>query len=99
MGFERHAVELKSIQAVVAFKLCEELQDAVSGYKRRARLPRPVHAVVTVFHRASKDERGVQAANLFKCRALAELVRDGALLHRAPRMVSSVPGRRRTPLD
>ena len=38
-------------------------------------------AVARVLHRASEDERAVAADRLFERRSLAELVRDGALLH------------------
>src|SRR5207244_4106303 len=63
------------------------------------RLSRPVHARAGHVHGAAEDGRAVAADRLLQRRPLAELVRDGALLHRAPRMVSEVPRRRWRAVD
>src|SRR6185369_11165706 len=99
MGFEGPAVEFTALREVVAGKFGEELQNARAGDQRRTRLPDTLHTVASVFHRASKDECAFQAGHFFKCGSLAELVRDGLVLHGSPRVVSQVPWRRRATLD
>src|SRR6185369_16176278 len=94
MGFEGPAVEFTDLREVVAREFGEELQNARAGDQRRTRLSHTLYAIASVFHRASKDECAVQAGHFFKCGSLAELVRDGLVLHRSPRVVSQVPGPR-----
>src|SRR5256885_13127850 len=65
------------------------------GDHRRARLPRAVHAGLADVHGAAEAARAVAADRLLERRPLAELVRDGALLPRAPGVVPEVPRRRR----
>src|SRR6266545_4544009 len=45
---------------------------------------------------AAEDARSVASDRLLRCGPLAELVRDGPLLHRASRMVPPIPWRRRS---
>src|ERR1041384_693988 len=94
MGVERPALEFAALSKVVAFKLGEELQDPRACNQRRARLSHTVHAITPVLYRASTDERAIEADYLFECGSLAELVRDGFVLHRSPRVVPQVSGRR-----
>src|SRR5436305_1586665 len=68
----------------------------MSRHHRRARLPRAVHAGAADVHRAAEAARAVAPDRLLERRPLAELVRDGALLHRAPGVVPEVPRRRRS---
>src|SRR5262245_13309055 len=84
---------------MVAVQCGQELQDACADHQRRTRLPYTLHAIASVLHRASKDERAVEADHLLERGSLAELVRDGVVLHGAPRMVSQVSGRRRAPVE
>src|SRR5437016_3615661 len=65
------------------------------GDHRRARLPRAVHAGPADVHGAAEAACAVAADRLRERRPLAELVRNGALLHRAPGVVPEVPRRRR----
>src|SRR5882762_8642627 len=99
MGFERLALEQRAVREIFALDGSEELQDAGSGDHWRARLSRAVHTVVTVLHGAPKNERAVTPPRLPRRGTLAQLVRDGAVLHGAPRMVPQVLGRRRCSMD
>src|SRR5215213_187752 len=94
MGPERTALELRALPEMVPLELREEFQDAVPGPKRRARLSSPVYAIAPVLHRPAKDERAVAPHHLFGSGPLAELVRDGPLLHGPPRLVPQVSRRR-----
>jgi len=93
------ALELESLRKMVALELREELQDAVPRDHGRARLPRPLHAESADVQRPAEDECPLAAHRLFGGRPLAELVRNGPLLHRPPGVVPEVPRRRRPSLD
>ena len=73
----------------------------VTGFKTpvprhhgREGLPRPLLAVADVLHRPAEARRPLAAPRLRERRALAGLVRDGALLRGPPRLVPPLPGRR-----
>jgi hypothetical protein len=99
VGLQRPALEFRSVRKVLTFLLCEELQDALPGYFRRARLSRPVHTVPSAFYFTAKGACSLEAHHLFQRGALAQLVRNGALLHSAPRLVPPVSRRGRASLE
>src|SRR5438552_2109036 len=93
MGPQRAAVEFVAIRKVRPFELRQELQDAGAGDQRRTGLSHSVHAIASVLHGASEDERALEAAYLFRGGSLAELVRDGVVLHGSSGVVPQVSWR------
>src|SRR5262249_19567458 len=99
VGFEGPALGFGAVSTGVSVELREEFQDTGAGDKRRARLPGAIHAGARVLHGASEDGGAFAVDHLFERGSLAELVRDGFLLHRSPRVVSKISWGRRASVD
>src|SRR6266540_1100431 len=90
MWFEGHTDRFKAIASMMGIYDLRSFHGADAGHFRRARLPGALHSVAAFLYRSPGDEGAFETDHLFERRTLAQLVRDGALLHGAPRMVQQV---------